>query len=103
VGVKPITDLHAPVFAGAVPLQVRFEDVVVLSPALNAVIFAGRERGSRGDLELAIRITLLRLSGDLGGWRHAHHYGSIDDPEQLRRYQQAVVGRGSARSRASGQ
>lgn len=33
-----------------------------------------------------------------GGWRQAHHHGSIDDPAQLRQYQDAVA----AASRAVG-
>lgn len=54
----------------------------------------GRERGrlTRDDdtLELAIRTTrLFRRTG--GRWRQIHHHGSIDDPQMLARYLDAVL------------
>ncbi|MBO0768995.1 MAG: tautomerase family protein [Solirubrobacterales bacterium] len=92
-GREQITALYARVFSGPVRLGVRFEEIVAFTPAPTAIIFAGRERGSYGDLELAIRTTrCFTYQPARGGWRQTHHHGSIDDPEQLRRYQQAVAG-----------
>ncbi|BCJ34156.1 hypothetical protein Athai_16590 [Actinocatenispora thailandica] len=96
-GRQPIIDLYARVFAGPARLQVRFEDITVYHLAPDAITFAGREHGSYGDLELAIRTTrFFAYRPASGGWRQVHHHGSIDDPDQLRRYQQAVAGPGSA-------
>lgn len=53
----------------------------------------GRERGEYGAgeavLNMAIRTTRVfrRIDGE---WRQVHHHGSIDDPELLGAYQQAV-------------
>jgi len=53
----------------------------------------GRERGRLSKdgetLELAIRTTRL-FRWDGGGWRQAHHHGSIEDPQMLARYLSAV-------------
>lgn len=53
----------------------------------------GRERGEyragEAVLNMAIRTTRVfrRIDGE---WQQIHHHGSIDDPELLRTYQQAV-------------
>ncbi|HEX9079849.1 MAG TPA: nuclear transport factor 2 family protein [Desulfuromonadaceae bacterium] len=55
----------------------------------------GRERGEFriGDvvLNMAIRTSRVFRRAD-GAWRQVHHHGSIDDPDLLARYQQAVRG-----------
>ncbi len=57
----------------------------------------GRERGEfrMGDtvLNMAIRTTRLFRLID-GEWRQVHHHGSIDDPQLLAAYQQAVRAKG---------
>lgn len=54
----------------------------------------GRERGSlnTGDVQLGIKIRtsrIYKLFDD--GWKQVHHHGSMDDPELLHRYQQAIM------------
>ncbi len=53
----------------------------------------GRERGEyrAGDVVLKMTIRTSRIFRRIDGeWRQVHHHGSIDDPELLRAYQQAV-------------
>ncbi len=53
----------------------------------------GRERGEykAGDVVLKMTIRTSRVFRRIDGeWRQVHHHGSIDDPELLRAYQQAV-------------
>lgn len=56
----------------------------------------GRERGqlvvSGRPLRLAIRTSRIFFREADGLWRQVHHHGSIDDPEMLAAYQNAVVG-----------
>jgi ketosteroid isomerase-like protein len=60
-------------------------------------IAIGRERGQltpvgSQPIDLAIRTTgIFRSEG--GRWRQIHHHGSMDNPEMLERYQQAVLKR----------
>jgi len=58
----------------------------------------GRERGelalSTRPLRLAIRTTRLFHRDADAKWRQVHHHGSIDDPQMLAAYQEAVLGRG---------
>lgn len=76
----------------------RFEFYDYTLQVLGDVFIAiGRERGrlerAHGDdLQLFIRTTrVFRRAGDR--WRQIHHHGSIDDPEMLANYQQAVLQR----------
>jgi len=53
----------------------------------------GRERGEYevGETALAMAIRTSRIFRHIDGkWRQVHHHGSIDDPELLAAYQQAV-------------
>ena len=58
------------------------------------MVFAGREAGSYPAADgttvpLDIRTSrYFRYSG--GRWLQYHHHGSIDDPDALRAYQQAI-------------
>ena len=60
----------------------------------NIFYVVGRERGrfSRNGktLDLAIRTTRIFRKADDGNWRQVHHHGSIEDPQLLAEYQQAV-------------
>ena len=55
----------------------------------------GRERGEVAlpgrPLELAIRTTRVFRRDANGQWRQVHHHGSIDDPNMLAAYQNAVL------------
>ena len=53
----------------------------------------GRERGSldTGAVQLGLKIRTTRLYKLFDdGWKQVHHHGSMDDPELLQRYQQAI-------------
>ena len=54
----------------------------------------GRERGSLAvaDNELGIKIRTTRIYKLFDDqWKQVHHHGSIDNPELLHRYQQAIM------------
>jgi ketosteroid isomerase-like protein len=56
----------------------------------------GRERGeldlSARPMKLAIRTSRLFRRDTDTRWRQVHHHGSIDDPQMLATYQEAVLG-----------
>jgi ketosteroid isomerase-like protein len=56
----------------------------------------GRERGvlsvNGQPMKLAIRTSRIFQKDTEGKWRQAHHHGSIDEPQMLAAYQQAVLG-----------
>jgi ketosteroid isomerase-like protein len=56
----------------------------------------GRERGelvvNGQPRKLAIRTTRIFQRDTEGKWRQTHHHGSIDEPQMLAAYQQAVLG-----------
>jgi ketosteroid isomerase-like protein len=91
-GWPEIRGLYERLFSGPARVRVEFFDYTL--HVFESVFFAvGRERGrmqsSDGDLDLAIRTTrVFRFSG--GRWRQVHHHGSIDSPDLLAAYQQAV-------------
>lgn len=87
-----ITELYARIFAGRVRPWVQFEDIVVMTLGPATTVFAGRERGAYGNLNLDIRTTrCFQYMQSAGGWRQVHHHGSIDNPELLRQYRDAVT------------
>ena len=82
----------------ASPGRYRFEFYDYLLQRHSEVFIAiGRERGQLASadgqvLELAIRTTrIFRWANER--WRQIHHHGSIDNPDMLARYQQAVLKR----------
>lgn len=94
-GGEAIAELYRKIFAGKVLVQVTFGDVTEYLGD-NHGVFAGRETGTYtadgGDpVALEIRTTRYFRYQD-GRWRQYHHHGSIDDPDALRAYQQAVAG-----------
>jgi ketosteroid isomerase-like protein len=56
----------------------------------------GRERGeltvNRQPMTLAISTSRVFRRDEEGNWRQTHHHGSIDEPQMLAAYQQAVLG-----------
>lgn len=56
----------------------------------------GRERGELSanghQMKLAIRTSRIFRRDAEGNWRQTHHHGSIDEPQMLAAYQQAVLG-----------
>ncbi|MGV4928179.1 nuclear transport factor 2 family protein (plasmid) [Streptomyces sp. BHT-5-2] len=94
-GGAPIAELYEKIFAGSLKVTVTFGDVVAYIGERHAV-FAGRESGhylgpDGGRIPLEIR-TSRYFRYETGRWSQYHHHGSIDDPDALRAYQQAVRG-----------
>jgi ketosteroid isomerase-like protein len=89
-----VRGLYQRVFAGTLNVQVTFGDAATYWRT-DSVTFAGRETGSYhhpqlGEQPLQIRTTRIFAYDDR--WAQVHHHGSIDDPETLAAYQQAVRG-----------
>ena len=91
-GWPEIRSVYERIFGGSARVQVEFHDYTL--HVIGDVFFAvGRERGTfetgSTKLDLAIRTTrIFRRAG--GRWRQVHHHGSIDNPNLLAAYQQAV-------------
>lgn len=94
-GWQEIRSVYARLFA--TPGEYRFEFYDYTVHTMGEVFLAvGRERGKLQNtgqvLELAIRTTrIFRWTGTR--WRQIHHHGSIDNPDMLARYQDAVLRR----------
>lgn len=91
-GWPSIRAVYERIFDGPADVYVEFYDYT-LHETSEMFYAVGRERGEfrqDGDVvELAIRTSRIYRLVD-GEWRQVHHHGSIDDPELLNRYQQAV-------------
>lgn len=94
-GADAIRSLYQRVLTGPARVWVEFADIVQFRLG-DAIVFAGRERGEFAVggtvVPLAIRTSRVFAFSVGTGWRQVHHHGSIDDPESLRSYQQAVRG-----------
>jgi ketosteroid isomerase-like protein len=94
-GAEAITALYKKALGGPANVTVTLGDVVAFYGPSH-VVFAGQETGSYtapdgAIVPLKIRTTrYFRYAGD--HWRQYHHHGSIDDPDALRRYQEALHG-----------
>lgn len=92
-GGDAVAELYDRIFDGPVRLQVTFGDIVEYLGEGHAV-FAGRETGTytspNGDeTPLEIRTSRYFRYHD-GRWQQFHHHGSIDEPQALHAYQQAI-------------
>ncbi len=81
------------IFAGQAEVYVEFYDYTIHGS--DTLFFAtGRERGyfrtATETVDLAIRTTRIFVNRE-GDWKQIHHHGSIDAPDLLHRYQQAVL------------
>ncbi len=93
-GWPAIEAVYEVIFEGQAEVYVEFYDYTIheTSEAFWAV---GRERGyfRAGGRELPLAIRTSRIFRKNGGrWRQVHHHGSIEDPQQLAKYQAAVLG-----------
>lgn len=65
-----------------------------MSSMRDCLLVVGRERGHAeiegARISLAIRTRRI-FRREAGSWRQLHHHGSMDNPELLRQYQQAVL------------
>jgi hypothetical protein len=93
-GWPDIKTVYARLFDGPAQVYVEFYDYSIHQHGdmFGAV---GRERGyfriGEREIQLAIRTSRVYRRHD-GRWRQIHHHGSIDNPELLEAYQQAVMG-----------
>jgi ketosteroid isomerase-like protein len=94
-GWPEIRAVYERVFQGQAKFSFEFYDYT-LHEVGNVFYAVGRERGTyevgETKLDLAIRTTRVFRKID-GRWQQVHHHGSIDDPESLKAYQKAVLGR----------
>jgi ketosteroid isomerase-like protein len=91
-GWAEIKAVYERIFSGKAKVYVEFYDYTVHQQA-EMFYVVGRERGEfrLGEtvINLAFRTSRIFQLID-GRWRQVHHHGSIDEPELLARYQQAV-------------
>lgn len=94
-GWKEIKQVYERIFNGPVEVYVEYYDYTIHETA-EMFYAVGRERGYfrlRGeDVNLAIRTSRIFQKID-GRWRQVHHHGSIDDPQRLAVYQDAMMGK----------
>lgn len=107
-GWEEIGAVYRRLFASHAQFHFEFHDYTI-HQAGDLFYAVGRERGElmigERRMTLAIRTTrIYRCVDDI--WRQVHHHGSIDDPDMLRDYQNAVLrnswrpsGEGDAHSR----
>lgn len=93
-GWREIQAVYRSLFEGSARVTVEFHDYT-LHVGQEQFYAVGRERGTLiagtgRSLDLRIRTTRLFKKRE-GRWRQVHHHGSIDDPDLLRAYQNAVL------------
>lgn len=94
-GWAEIGGVYERLFSGPAKVYVEFYDFS-LHETDEMFYVVGRERGrfERDRQQVDLRIRTSRLYQKLDGrWRQVHHHGSIDEPDLLKTYQQAVHGR----------
>jgi ketosteroid isomerase-like protein len=92
-GWPEIRAVYERIFKGPARVYVEFGDYTL--HVANDVFWAvGRERGrferEGKALDLAIRTSRVFRRDAAGRWRQVHHHGSIEEPQLLAAYQQAV-------------
>jgi len=91
-GWAEIKAVYERLFNGKARVYVEFYDYTIHQQE-DMFYVVGRERGELrlGEkiIQLAFRTSRIFQRID-GRWRQVHHHGSIDEPELLARYQQAV-------------
>lgn len=97
-GTATIAALAQRISSGSMRIQTVLEDIVAyVTPEL--VVFTGREHGAytQGSEHDAMSapvegrsICVFRFVAEQGGWRQVYHHVSLDDADQLARYQRAV-------------
>ncbi|MBJ6749419.1 YybH family protein [Geomonas anaerohicana] len=99
-GWEEIRSVYERLFGSTSNYYFEFYDYT-LHDAGELFYVVGRERGTfkTGDTVLEMRIRTSRIFRLINGqWRQVHHHGSIEEPELLASYQQAVLGRREADS-----
>lgn len=90
-----IQPVYEKLFASQGAYRFEFYDYT-LHESADVFYVVGRERGeievNGRPMALDIRTTRIFRRGSDGLWRLAHHHGSIDEPQTLAAYQEAVLG-----------
>jgi len=94
-GWDTIKEVYSNIFSGSAKVYVEYYDYSIHhSGAMFCAV--GRERGffqlGEQKIDLAIRTSRTYRMG-CGRWHQIHHHGSIDNPELLAVYQEAVLGK----------
>ncbi len=94
-GWDEIRGVYERILGGGAKVYVEFYDFSLHS-AENMFFATGRERGyfESGDTKVDLAIRTSRIFVKRGGeWRQIQHHGSIDSPDLLRDYQNAIRGK----------
>jgi ketosteroid isomerase-like protein len=95
-GWREIRTTYERLFESKGTYQFEFYDYT-LHESGDLFYVVGRERGELvvggRTMRLAIRTTRIFRKDGEGNWRQVHHHGSIDDPQMLAAYQEAVLGK----------
>ncbi len=88
-----IEGVYDKIFNGKARVYVEFYDFTLHSTD-NMFLVTGRERGylekENVKIDLAIRTSRVFIRKD-GEWKQIQHHGSIDNPDLLKKYQDAVM------------
>jgi hypothetical protein len=92
-GWNNIESVYDRIFNGKAKVYVEFYEFTFHSTE-NMFLVTGRERGffEKGNLkiDLAIRTSRVFIKEN-GEWKHIQHHGSIDNPDLLKKYQDAIL------------
>jgi ketosteroid isomerase-like protein len=91
-GWEEIKAVYERIFNGKANVYVEFYDYTIHERG-EMFYAVGRERGEFriGETVIDLSIRTSRVFQLINGqWRQVHHHGSIDEPELLSRYQQAI-------------
>ena len=93
-GWREIGPVYEKLFNGPARVYVEFYDYSLHeTPGMFYAVGCERGRFERDGETIDLAIRTSRIFLRVEAWRQVHHHGSIDDPELLARYQQAVLGR----------
>lgn len=93
VGWQDIKDVYTKIFTSNAKVYVEFYDFIIQESA-DFFYITGKEKGTfeKGNTSLDLRIRTSRIFRKINDkWVQIHHHGSIDDPELLKTYQNAVL------------
>lgn len=92
-GWKEIKEVYDKIFNGQAKVYVEFYDYTIHET--NEMFYVvGRERGSfiKNELSIELQIRTSRIFKKVNNsWRQVHHHGSIEYPDLLKSYQDAVM------------
>jgi hypothetical protein len=94
-GWNEIKVVYEKIFKGPAEVYVEYYDYTI-HEAKEIFYTVGRERGyfKLGDVEIKLAIRTSRIFKRVQGiWKQVHHHGSIENPDLLKRYQSAVIGK----------